>query len=143
MAEHTTVDRLLHDVMVDASGGLDPELTRQALRDMQEALTRQFAALKKTKYKRHRKNVKVSCPKCDTVSLVKVTLPGSDADQVARAAVATAKAGDTLARLGEFLSGKPDSRPEAMGTDWLRGLTDEQVRVVAGWVEANGARRSG
>jgi hypothetical protein len=29
----------------------------------------------------------------------------------------------------EFASGRPDSRADA-GTDWLRGLTDEQFRTV-------------
>jgi hypothetical protein len=34
----------------------------------------------------------------------------------------------------EFASGRPDSRADA-GTDWLRGLTDEQLRTVSGWIE--------
>jgi hypothetical protein len=37
-------------------------------------------------------------------------------------------------RLMEFASGRPDSRADA-GTDWLRGLTDEQLRTVSGWIE--------
>jgi hypothetical protein len=37
----------------------------------------------------------------------------------------------------EFATGRPDSRPD-MGSDWLRGLTNEQLAIVQGWVEANG-----
>jgi hypothetical protein len=39
-------------------------------------------------------------------------------------------------RLMEFASGRPDSRADA-GTDWLRGLTDEQLRTVSGWIVRN------
>jgi hypothetical protein len=44
-------------------------------------------------------------------------------------------------RLMEFASGRPDSRAEA-GTDWLRALTNEQLAIVSGWIEANDAATS-
>jgi hypothetical protein len=47
------------------------------------------------------------------------------------------KSADGLYRLVEFAAGRPDSRPDK-ATDWLRGLTDEQLRIVQGWVEASG-----
>jgi len=50
------------------------------------------------------------------------------------------KSADGLYRLVEFASGRPDSRPD-VGTDWLRGLTDEQLRTVQRWVEDK-ARKS-
>lgn len=137
------VDRFLHEAMVGASGGLDPEVTERALGDMQRAVAAQFHALARSKYRRRKAEVLATCPKCQVRSRVKVTLPAADPEQVARAAVATAKAGDTLARLGEFLAGRPDARTEDVGRDWLRGLTDEQLRVVQGWVEANANRRGG
>jgi hypothetical protein len=43
-----------------------------------------------------------------------------------------------LVRLMEFASGRPDSRAD-VGTDWLRALTNEQLAIVSGWVEANDA----
>jgi len=133
------VDLFLHEAMVGASGGLDPDKTRQALEDMQEALVRQMAFMKGAKYKRRK--VEARCPACKVRSTF--TMPQADPEAVARASAGMLKAGDTLARLSEFLAGKPDSRPADVGRDWLRGLTDEQVRVVQGWVEANGARRGG
>jgi hypothetical protein len=36
----------------------------------------------------------------------------------------------------EFASGRPDSRAD-VGTDWVRALTDEQLRTVSGWIEAS------
>jgi hypothetical protein len=41
------------------------------------------------------------------------------------------KSADGLYRLVEFAAGRPDSRPDK-ATDWLRGLTDEQLRIVQG-----------
>ena len=133
------VDQFLHEAMVGVSGGLDPELTARALTEFQRAIVRQATALSSVKYKRRR--VEAKCPGCQTRQ--KFTMPCVDPDTLARATVATAKAADTFARLQEFMAGKPDSRPADVGRDWLRGLTDEQVRVVQGWVEANGARRGG
>ena len=46
------------------------------------------------------------------------------------------KSADGLYRLVEFAAGRPDSRPDK-ATDWLRGLTDEQLRIVEGWIQAN------
>jgi len=40
------------------------------------------------------------------------------------------------ANLLEFAKGQPDSRPD-LGTDWLRALTDEQLKTVARWVDEN------
>jgi hypothetical protein len=133
MTEQAPVDRFLHDVYLDASGGLDPEVTRRALRDFQEAIAKQAAELKGAKYKR--RTVQAKCLGCRTVQ--KFVLAAADPDVLARASTATAKAADTFARLGEFLSGRADSRPDG-GGDWLRMLSDEQIRQVQGWVEANG-----
>ena len=65
---------------------------------------------------------------------------GLDPDRVAQAVTdiveAIAKQADGVFRLVEFASGRPDNRPDK-ATDWLRGLTDEQLRIVQGWVEAS------
>jgi hypothetical protein len=52
---------------------------------------------------------------------------------VARALAHAMKSADSLVRLQEFATGRPDSRPDR-GSDWLRVLTDEQE-----WVAAAGA----
>ena len=135
MADHG-VDALLHEAMVGASGGFDPEMMQKALRDMQAALVRQMEFMKKAKYKRRK--VEARCPACQTRA--KFTLPQADPESVGKASTAMAKAMDTVVRMGEFLSGRPDSRPGDVGRDWLRGLTDEQLRTVQGWIEANGSR---
>lgn len=132
------VDAFLADVLLEGHGGLDPEVTRRALRDFQEAIAKQAAELKGAKYKRRK--VTAKCLGCRTQQAF--VLPAADPDVLARAATATAKAADTFARLGEFLSGRADSRPEGAG-DWLKALTNEQIQVIQGWVEANGARRGG
>jgi hypothetical protein len=46
---------------------------------------------------------------------------------------------DTVERLVEFASGRPDSRADA-GIDWPRGLAEEELAIVHGWVEVNAAR---
>lgn len=50
---------------------------------------------------------------------------------------ALVKAQDENTRMLQFLDGRADSRPEASWGASLRGLTDEQLRVVMGWVEEN------
>jgi len=131
------IDAFLHETLVAAHGGLDPDKTAEALKDMQVAVVRQMRHMSRAKYKR--RVVEARCRACGEKN--KFTLPQADPESVGRAAVAMVKAGDTLARLAEFLAGKPDSRPAAVGTDWLRGLTNEQLQTVQGWVEANSNRR--
>jgi hypothetical protein len=75
----------------------------------------------------------VTCPACKAKHVVRVPQPPSE---VARAMAHAAKAGDTVVRLLEFASGRPDSRAD-VGTDWLRGLTNEQLAIVSGWIEAS------
>ena len=127
------LDPVLREAMARKNGGLDPELTEEALGHFQQAIVRQSAALEGAKYRRRR--VQARCPVCRARATF--TLPAADPEVLARAAAATAKAADTVARLSEFLAGKPDSRPDVAGA-WLRALTDEQLRVVQGWIEANG-----
>jgi hypothetical protein len=77
----------------------------------------------------------VTCPSCKAKHVVRVPQAPSE---VARTMAHAGKAADVVVRLMVRDRG-PDSRPDR-GSDWLRGLTDEQVRVIQGWVEANGAR---
>jgi hypothetical protein len=81
----------------------------------------------------------VTCPSCKAKHVVRVPQAPSE---VARTMAHAGKAADVVVRLMVRDRGpdsRPDSRPDR-GSDWLRGLTDEQVRVIQGWVEANGAR---
>jgi hypothetical protein len=106
-------DRVVKAAMVAATGGLDPDRVAQVVSNVVEAIDKQAAALKNATYQ------------------------PEDYERIARAMAHAMKSADGLYRLVEFASGRPDSRPDK-GMDWLRGLTDEQLRIVQGWVDANG-----
>jgi len=99
--------------MLAAIGGLDPERVAEVIERVVDAVHKQAEALKQADYK-----------------------PG-DYERISRAMAHAVKAGDGLFRLAQFASGRPDSRPDK-GLDWLRGPTDEQLRIVQGWIEASG-----
>jgi len=105
-------DRVLQAAMVAATGGLDADRVAEVVANTVEAINKQAEALKKATYK------------------------PEDYERIARAMAHAMKSADGLYRLVEFASGRPDSRPD-VGTDWLRGLTDEQLRTVQRWVEEN------
>src|SRR5262245_2222276 len=105
-------DQVIRAAMMAATGGLDPDRVAQAVSDIVDAIGKQAAALKASTYG-----------------------PG-EYERIARSMAHAMKTADGIYRLVEFASGRPDSRPDKAG-DWLRGLTDEQLRVVQGWVEAN------
>ena len=81
----------------------------------------------------------VTCPGCKTKHVVR--MPQAP-EVVARAMSHMAKGTDTVVRLTEFVSGRPDSRPND-GRDWLRVLTKEQIEIVAGWIDAKIAAEAG
>jgi hypothetical protein len=101
--------------------------------DTVEAFAKQAAALRAMEYVADRE---VTCPHCRGRHVV--TLPMAP-DVIARTQAHGVKAADTVVRLTEFVSGRSDSRPSA-GTDWLRALSDEQVVIVQGWLQAAGAQ---
>jgi hypothetical protein len=98
--------------MVAATGGLDADRVAEVVTKVVEAIDKQAAALKAATYK------------------------PEDYERIARAMAHAMKSADGLYRLVEFASGRPDNRPDK-ATDWLRGLTDDQLRIVQGWVEAS------
>jgi hypothetical protein len=110
--DDTYADRVVREAMLAASGGLDPDKVAEVVAKVVDAVHKQAEALKQADYK-----------------------PG-DYERIARAMAHAMKSADGLYRLVEFAAGRPDSRPDK-ATDWLRGLTDEQLRTVQGWVEAN------
>jgi hypothetical protein len=105
-------DRVVREAMVAASGGLDAGKVAEVVAKVVEAIDKQAAALKEAPYR------------------------PEDYERIARAMAHAMKSADGLYRLVEFAAGRPDSRPDK-AIDWLRGLTDEQLRIVQGWVEAN------
>ena len=105
-------DRVLQAAMVAATGGLDADRVAEVVAKVVEAIDKQAAALKAATYR------------------------PEDYERIARAMAHAMKSADGLYRLVEFASGRPDSRPDK-ATDWLRGLTVEQLRIVQGWVEAS------
>jgi hypothetical protein len=70
-------------------------------------------------------------------ALKDATYAPGEYEKIARSAAHAQKAADGLVRLMEFASGRPDSRAD-VGTDWLRALTNEQLAIVSGWIEAAG-----
>jgi hypothetical protein len=111
--DETYADRVVHEAMIAATGGLDADRVAEVVTKVIEAIDKQSEALKNATYK------------------------PEDYERIARAMAHAMKSADGLYRLVEFASGRPDSRPDK-GMDWLRGLTDEQLRIVQGWIEANG-----
>jgi hypothetical protein len=110
--DDTYADRAVREAMLTASGGLDPDKVAEVVAKVVEAIDKQAAALKEATYRQE------------------------DYERIARAMAHAMKSADGLYPLVEFAAGRPDSRPDK-ATDWLRGLTDEQLRTVQGWVEAN------
>jgi hypothetical protein len=110
--DETYADRVVREAMLAATGGLDPDRVAQAVTDIVEAIAKQAAVLKAATY------------------------APEDYEKIARSMAHAMKSADGVFRLVEFASGRPDSRPDK-ATDWLRGLTDEQLRIVQGWIEAN------
>jgi len=111
-ADEAYADRVVKAAMVAATGGLDPDRVAQVVSNVVEAIDKQAAALKAATYR------------------------PEDFEKIARSMAHAMKSADGLYRLVEFAAGRPDSRPDK-ATDWLRGLTDEQLRIVESWVAAN------
>ena len=116
-ADETYADRVVREAMVAATGGLDPDRVAGAVSDIVDALARMAAVLKDAPYE------------------------AKDYERIARSMSHAMKSADGVFRLVEFASGRPDSRPDK-ATDWLRGLTNEQLRTVQGWVEENECRQA-
>src|SRR6266508_3352736 len=105
-------DQVVRAAMQAATGGLDADRVAEVVANTLEAINKQAEALKAATYR------------------------PEDYERIARAMAHAMKSADGLYRLVEFASDRPDSRPD-VGTDWLRGLTDEQLRTVQRWVEEN------
>jgi hypothetical protein len=105
-------DRVVKAAMVAATGGLDADRVAEVVTKVVEAIDKQAAALKAATYR------------------------PEDFEKIARSMAHAMKSADGLYRLVEFAAGRPDSRPDK-ATDWLRGLTNEQLAQVQRWIEAN------
>ena len=123
-------DKVLGDAMRLVTAGVDPDLGSETVADALAALAKQAKALKAVEYSGS-KTKKVHCPDCDTIFDVELPAP----EQLAKTMAHTAKMIDETARLVQFVSGKPDSRPELMGMEWLSLLKSEHVAQIQVWVE--------
>lgn len=114
-ADEGYADRVLHEALTAAMGGLDPERVEAAITAAVDAIAKQMQALEAKNYGE---------------------MPVAE---LARAVAHTTKAGDVLYRLAEFARGRPDSRPDngpLRSHDVLKLLTDEQLALVQRWLEA-------
>ena len=123
-------DRVLDTALAVLTGGVDTETAAEVNKNCLLAFAKQAEALRDATYSG---NKTVQCPECRH----RFEAVGAGVDGLAKAMKATADTLDKTARLVAFTNGKPDSRPELAGVDWLKGLTNEQFTQVQGWVEAN------
>src|SRR3990167_11358673 len=110
-------DKVLGDALRLVTAGVDPDVGSETVADALAALAKQAKALRATEYSGS-KTKKVHCVECDAIFEVELPAP----EQLAKTMAHTAKMIDETARLGQFVSGKPDSRPEGQGVGWLSGL---------------------
>lgn len=113
------------------NGGVNVELAATAVGDTLAALAKQAKALKDAEYSGVKEKT-VHCPECDCV----FTVPMPNVDALSKTMANTAKVVDETARLVQYTNGKPDQRMAVEGLDWLQALTNEQLAIVQGWVEA-------
>lgn len=139
-AAYAATDKLLGDAMRLVTAGVDPDLASETVADALGALAKQAKALKAVDYPSEAVK-KVTCVGCGHITEVK--LPNHV--DLAKAMAQTAKMIDETARLTQFIGGKADSRPDlgvGMPIDVLKALTNEQLALVMGWVEANGREQA-
>ena len=103
------VDVLLREAMLSTSAGVDLDEVQAAVADAVTAIKKQMARLSEADYSKQ------------------------DFDKVAKAVSHTIKGLDELVRLAAFAKGQPDSRPD-LGGDWLKALSDTQLRQVEQWL---------
>ena len=116
-ANEAYADRVVREAMIAATGGLDPNRVAAAVSDIVDAIARQATVLKAATY------------------------ATGDYEKIARSMAHAMKTADAIYRLVEFAAGRPDSRPDK-ATDWLRGLTNEQLCVVQEWIDENARREA-
>lgn len=136
--DSTFADKLLGDAMRLVTAGVDPELGSETVADALEALSKQAKALKGIDYS----SSKIKKVKCSCGETLEVELPNFES--LAKTMAQTAKMIDETARLVQFCGGKADSRPDLGGLplpiDLIRSLTDAQLTLVMGMVEANASQ---
>jgi hypothetical protein len=118
-----------------ANGGINLDTASETVQDTLLALRKQAKAMLASDYAGD-KDKTVSCPECKCSFSVKV----SAVMDLSKTMANTAKVIDETARLIQYTNGKPDSRPEVVGANWLQGLTDEQLAIVQGWMAGQEAR---
>jgi len=112
-----------------ANGGINLDQASETVQDAVAALAKQAKALRDTEYS-GMTDRKTKCPHCKKTFKIHV----ADVTALSKTMANTAKVVDETARLIQYTNGKPDSRPEILGADWIRALTAEQLAIVQGWM---------
>lgn len=123
-------EQVLGNAMRLVTAGVDPDVGSETVADAMLALSKQAKALKAMDYSGG-KTKRVECPHC--FKGFEVDLPAPE--QLAKTMAHTAKMIDETARLVQFVNGKPDSRMELPGMDWLSLLDSEKISQIMQWVE--------
>jgi len=127
------IDQALAESILQLSSGVDPLLASETVADSIKALSKQAKALAEADYSVDKPRT-VECPACHHEFVASIFSP----EGLAKAMAQTGKTADELARLVHFTQGKPDSRLQLAGVDWLQALTTEQLKQVQEWVAENG-----
>ncbi len=122
-SDSSYAERLMETALQSLSAGVDVEKASGTVSDCLEALGAQAKALKAAAYSA---NKRVKCPECSH----RFEVQGLGAPELAKAMAHTAKVVDETARLVQFTSGRPDSRPGMVGADWITLLTNEELAML-------------
>lgn len=130
MDDHSFGDQILAEAQRSLASGVDLDDLAQANGHLGRAILKQAKALSDAEFQ---KNKAVQCPHCS--HSFKVEVLGVEA--LAKALNHACKSLDGNARLGQFLNGKSDSRPDLGGAFGLAGLKPAQLDQVMAWLEEN------
>lgn len=110
MFSHDSPEALIQEIQIGLAAGVDADAQADTNRKVQDAIKRYVDQLLTRDLK---------------------ALPPME---LVKSLTFLAKSWDEQVRLTQFVSGKPDSRPEIHGSDWLKCLTNEQFQQVKEWV---------
>lgn len=111
-----------------ANGGVNLDTAADTVQTALDALNKQAKALQAAEYSAE-KEKKVCCPECK--KMIAIQLPAHA--ELSKTMANTAKVIDETARLIQYTNGKPDSRPEVVGAEWLQALSPERLAMVQSW----------
>lgn len=128
--DYSYADKVLEDAQRGLASGVDLDNLSDANLHLTVAILKQAKALSEADFQ---KNKVVECPECQKSFKVEVL----NVEGLAKSLNHACKSLDGNARLGQFLTGKSDSRPDLGGALSLAGLKAEQLDQVMTWLEEN------